>query len=278
MDVFPASTRSWDALFAERSALFEPLRAMAGEVRHPTWPDRKRLSELASTRNPPLVNWAGRPIQFCEPSRGEHSAARYERRIAEEGSVEHREASWHDFFNALVWLTFPLAKAALNRRHMLELANEGHGGRGPVRDALTQFDEDGIVVLSEQPELLDLLRDHEWRELFWSRRADVQSSMRWFVFGHAQYEKALRPFVGVTAKAIMLHVAPGFCAQPYPHQVNEADRMAAEFIGRGDVLTDPQGLAPVPVLGIPGWFPHSADESFFADGSYFRTRRRCRAQ
>jgi hypothetical protein len=161
---------------------------------------------------------------------------------------------------------------------MLELANERHGPRGRVRDALTQLDEDGIVVVSEQPELLDLLRDREWRELFWSRRAATRRAMRWFVFGHAQYEKALRPFVGVTAKAIILHVAPGFCAQPYPHQISEVDRMAADFIGRGDAFTDARALAPVPVLGIPGWFPHSAEESFFEDRSYFRTRRRCTAQ
>src|SRR5512133_1608583 len=110
---------------------------MAAYFRQPAWPDCSRLSELASRRNPPLLNWTGRRIQFCEPSRAKHSAAHYERRIAEDGLVEYRQASWHDFFNALVWLTFPLAKAALNRRHVLELAGEVNGRRGRIRDALT---------------------------------------------------------------------------------------------------------------------------------------------
>jgi hypothetical protein len=47
--------------------------------------------------------------------------------------------------------------------------------RGTTRDALTHFDECGIVVLSSQPELLDLLRDFRWKALFVERRADVRA-------------------------------------------------------------------------------------------------------
>jgi hypothetical protein len=35
--------------------------------------------------------------------------------------------------------------------------------RGTIRDALTHFDECGIVVLSSQPDLLELLRGFEWK-------------------------------------------------------------------------------------------------------------------
>jgi hypothetical protein len=61
--------------------------------------------------------------------------------------------------------------------------------RGTVRDALTHFDECGIVVLSSQPELLDLLRGFS---LAGSCSSSVvprsKNAMRFVIFGHATYE------------------------------------------------------------------------------------------
>jgi hypothetical protein len=88
----------------------------------------------------------------------------------------------------LVWLTFPRAKAALNARHLREMEHEAAGRRGRVRDALTQFDEDGIIVLCSQPELLELIRTFQWRQLFWgpARRRNAECAL--LVFGHAPYD------------------------------------------------------------------------------------------
>ena len=269
------STPRWDALFHARSALFDPLRPLASRLSQSAWPSREELTRLARHCDRAVVTAVGRAIEFVEPPAHGRSAARYEQRIADAGSVEHREASWHDLFNALVWMTFPLTKAALNRRHLTELAREAQGKRTAARDALTQFDEDGIVVVSDQADLLELLRAFQWHELFWQRRSDVQRSMRWLVFGHAQYEKALQPFVGLTAKALTLSVAPGFCAMPHADQLAHADRLAAQMIAQPEALASPRALAPVPVLGIPGWSIESEHESFYTDRSYFRPGRQC---
>jgi hypothetical protein len=57
----------------------------------------------------------------------------------------------HDFFNGLVWLRFPQAKAALNRLQAQEIARTGIAGRrGPVRDAITVFDENGALLAAPE--------------------------------------------------------------------------------------------------------------------------------
>jgi hypothetical protein len=174
-------------------------------------------------------------------------------------------------------MTFRRAKAALNRRHAAELDSETIGRRSTTRDALTQFDEDGMLVMSERADLLDLLRGFEWRELFWQRRIDVAASMRWFVFGHAQYEKALQPYIGLTAKALTASVPPGFCAMPCASQLEQVDCLAEQIIATPGALSSPRAFSPVPVLGIPGWSTQSEHMSFYDDHSYFRPGRRCRA-
>lgn len=257
--------------------MFEPLRTVASGLPQSAWASREELTRVARAGVRPVVNAAGLAIEFCTPGTGERSAARYEQRIAHEGAVEHRDASWHDLFNALVWITFPRAKAALNRRHVAELACQTRGRRSPVRDALTQFDEDGMVVVSERADLLELLRGFQWRELFWQRRSEVASSMRWFVFGHAQYEKALQPFIGLTAKALTVSVAPGFCAMPCASQLEQVDRLAEQIIATPRGLPSPRAFTPVPVLGIPGWSAQSEHASFYEDRRYFRPGRQCMA-
>jgi len=253
--------------------LFEPLRGIASRLLPSVWPSREELTRLAGTCERPVVNVGGRAIQFCAPAASGRSAAEYERRVAAEGAIEHRDASWHDLLNALVWMTFPRTKAALNRCHVTELEREMEGRRSRVRDAVTQLDEDGLVVVSERADLLGLLHNFQWHELFWNRRSDVESGMRWFVLGHGQYAKALQPFVGMTAKAVTICVEPGFCSMPYARQLEHADRLAAQAISQRELSAD--ALAPVPVLGIPGWSAQSAGESFYEDQHYFRSGRRC---
>lgn len=182
-----------------------------------------------------------------------------------------RADNWHDLFNVLVWCTFPRAKGVLNARHVLAMERELPGRRGRVRDALTQFDEDGVIVLCSAPELLGLMRAFQWKELFWRRREAVLQHMRFLVFGHALYEKLLAPFVGVTGRAVMLAVAPGLAAAPLHKQLSDADAALAESV---IALASPRDLHPLPVLGIPGWYPAAAVETFYGDATYFRSGQR----
>jgi hypothetical protein len=62
-----------------------------------------------------------------------------------DGMVRTRNESWHDFLNALVWATFPLAKTALHRRqHGLVVPKAPR--RTPEGDALAMLDEGGFFL------------------------------------------------------------------------------------------------------------------------------------
>ena len=76
----------------------------------------------------------------------------YERFIFDHGAVPTRDGL-HDFFNGLCWLRFPQSKLQLNRLQGAEIAQQGVSAtRGPVRDALTLFDE--IAALLQAPDAL----------------------------------------------------------------------------------------------------------------------------
>jgi hypothetical protein len=188
-----------------------------------------------------------------------------------------RERNWHDLLNVLAWLTFPRAKAALNARHYAALRAQNAAGaanRGPAQDAFTLFDEGGVIVASCDDELLGLLRGWRWKELFWSNRARLQGRMCFYLFGHALYEKALRPFIGITGRGILLKAEPGLLAQPPGERLAALDSRVAACISESGNLTAPRELAVVPVLGVPGWCPGNELESYYDNTDYFRPRRR----
>jgi hypothetical protein len=79
----------------------------------------------------------------------------------------------------------------------------------------------------------------------------------------------------LTAKALTLSVEYGFCALSDAAQIERVDRLTADVVAHCDRLASPRDLAPVPVLGIPGWSPQSEHESFYEDRQYFRPGRQC---
>ena len=81
-------------------------------------------------------------------------------------------------------------------------------------------------MLSSQPDLLDLLRDFKWKALFSERRADVMRAMRFVVFGHATYEGLLKPFRGLTAKAILHDIDEPWLHLPAAAQLAAVERPA----------------------------------------------------
>ncbi len=197
--------------------------------------------------------------------------SQYEVRVYERGEVQTRADNWHDLFNALVWLTFPRTKAVLNAHHYREIcARRSESQRGTARDVLTLFDEGGVIVAAAGPELPALLREFRWKELFWRRRADVLRSMRYHVFGHAIYEKALEPYPGVTAKALILDVPQALLDAPLARQLAELDARAADYFRSENSLASTRALPPLPLLGVPGWAPANETEAYYDDVSQFR--------
>lgn len=266
---------AWDPTFVGRSPVFAPLSVAAADLRTKTdWPEAGELNSLINGNAPGPANALGLPIRFI-PQGSAEVGRDYELGVYRTGCVPTRPRNWHDLLNALVWVTFPAAKAALNARHAEARKRRLAGtNRGAVEDALTGFDESGIAVACADPVLAQLLLDFRWKELFWVRRQEVLARMRFIVFGHGLYEKALRPFVGMTGKGILIPVDDAFLSKPPAEQIREMDGKLAALIRGRDSLASPRELAPVPLLGVPGWWAPSQDPNFYDDSGYFRPGRR----
>jgi len=264
----------WNPGWIERSPMFLPL---AGIVRHLSvhrWPDVETLNSLLETGARQICNARAEPIRFVQqvgkPARFEEQ---FEPRTYLQAQVQVRAHSWHDLFNALVWMTFPKTKAVINARHFALLQAQTGRQRTSAGDALTHFDEDGMVVVSADDSLLALLRSFRWRELFWDHRDAVRAQMRFVIFGHAMYEKALNPFVGMTAKSILLLVPGDVLRLGNEAFIGEIDRRLAECVGDPRNISRGRSLAPLPVLGVPGWWSQNESRAFYDDASHFRSGR-----
>ena len=265
-------TDHWNTHWLNRSEMFAPLRAVGALLPDADWPDTDRLNRLAvATR---LINAQGIPVRFvAQNSKSKEFHEQFEPRAFLRGEVQVRPHDWHDMFNALAWMTFPATKATINARHYESLSCGVAGARPPARDALTLFDEDGVVVLSSDSSLLDLVRAFGWKELFWTRREEVRNRMHFFLFGHALYHKATRPFVGMTGKAILLNVPDAFLHWPLSSRITHADHLLAAWIRERARLSRGRDLSPLPVLGVPGWWRENEQEMFYANADYFRPGR-----
>ena len=238
------------------------------------WPDISVLENLRNSAAVRPMTYSGKLVQFVPQSASPlEFSQQYEPRIYLSGEVQTRPNNWHDLFNALVWLTFPRSKAALNRLHYQALLQE-YGNdkkqRGTLRDAATLFDESGVVVVSSDAGLSNLLQDFEWKQLFWKQRKAVCNHMRFFLFGHGLYEKSLKPYVGMTGKGVILSVEKDFFNQPLAVQLAMIDSMLEDLLSSGKV--ENFTLSPVPLLGYPGWSEDNLNEGYYDDSHYFRSR------
>jgi len=252
-----------------REPPFDTLHGAVAAMPVDRWPAHADLTRAARG----IVLASGAPLSFVPPRAANGDRAYYELHIAATGEVETRERNWHDLFNALVWITFPRAKARINEQHaaMLEAGGARESrSRSPARDALTLFDEGGIAVASSSPELLRLIYDFRWKELFWTRREELARHVSFAGFGHAMYEQSLAPFIGMVAKTVFLPVEEGFNALPFETRRERIDRMLEAHFSGSARFASPRLMAPMPVLGIPGWYPDSGREAFYDDPVHFR--------
>ena len=198
--------------------------------------------------------------RFVPPDRLPPGEA-YEAFIHRTGTVPTRE-NLHDFFNGLVWLHFPQTKRRLNQLQADEIARAGVGAtRGPLRDALTLFDENG-AVLDAPPALWEALLARDWRRLFVTERALWQWA-RLLVFGHALLEKLVSPRKPATAHVLL---APNGAKS-----IAADDAAIAAALAPAHLSTKP--FVTLPVLGIPGWWAGNDDVCFYDDPAVFRPRR-----
>ncbi len=202
----------------------------------------------------------GAPRRFV-PQAALPAGQAYEQFIFDSGTVPTRD-NLHDFFNGLCWLRFPQTKAKLNRLQAEQIAAAGVAPlRGPVRDALTVFDENAALLSAPEP-LWDALLARDWRCLFVELRP-LWHEAQLLLFGHALLEKLVYPRKPVTA-----HV---YRAQSAMNSIADLDAWVAQDLSAEKIAGKP--FAPLPVLGVPGWWTENENFSFYDDSFVFRPRR-----
>jgi hypothetical protein len=262
---------AWDRAALIGSPLLATVRPLLERLPPDRFPSLDELSLLARERD--VRSGGGVPVVFVPATAARTGAfeAHYEIRIYREGAVPTRAGSWHDLFNALAWIEFPRTKGVINRLHHDQmLLRRGAPQRGTARDVLTLFDEGGVIAACADASLARLLTAFKWKELFWTRRADVVAAMRFKVVGHAIHEIALAPYKGVTAKTLVVEVPPATLALA-DEELNALldERAAAHFVAPG-ALASTRSLHPLPILGVPGWTSANEDEAFYDDPGVFR--------
>lgn len=233
------------------------------------WRDRIN-AEAAALR---LLNHRQQAIRFVAQYELPEGVA-YESFISETGSVPTRE-NLHDFFNALVWLSFPRIKARLNALQAAQIASLGIGkSRGAARDAATIFDENAALLVVQDSEqgmrLVDALRNHQWQQAFIEQRALFGTQCEVCLFGHALMEKLAQPYKAITAHAWVVRVGADYFALGPDARRARLDQQVAQQLAAHALTT--ADYTPLPVLGVPGWWPQQ-DEDFYADTQVFRCKR-----
>jgi hypothetical protein len=272
----------WNREALLRSPLFAPLHPILAELDPECFPTLEDCNVLLAANHPPITNQKGMPLRFVTQQRGKLPfEAQYEPRCYLKGEVPTRAKNWHDLLNALVWLTFPETKAVLNARHYHALIEEkasDNARRGAVRDVNTLLDESGVIVAytdaNSGAELTGLLRGFKWKELFWQRREQLREGMGFYLFGHGLYEKALLPYVGLTGQGLLIKVEQGFFSRPPKEQLKHLDSQLADYLSAPGHCRNTRDLAPVPLLGVPGWTTDNDREAYYDNTAYFRPGRR----
>lgn len=207
------------------------------------------------------LNRAGpAPVRFVPQSELPAGSA-YEAFIAQTGRVPTREGL-HDFFNGLCWIRFPATKRRLNQLQSAQIAADGvRSVRGPVRDALTVFDENA-AFLSAPDALWDALAAKRWEDLFGHLRP-LWAQSQLLLFGHALLEKLEQPRKSMTA-----HVYRIGCPT---QSIADIDTWVAGDLRSEQLARKP--FAHLPVLGVPTWWPANASPGFYKDPAVFRPPR-----
>lgn len=261
----------WNPAFATVSPVFGQLHQPERWQGFAHWPDVTQLNGVLPAG---LRNANGVPVQFVtQDNTLPFPHLYYEERSYHYGLVATRPCNWHDFFNALVWRQYPLAKVAINALHCRDREVQPQY-RTPQRDALTLLDESGVILVASDANLLDAVQDFDWQRVFVAAQAAWGRQLACFAFGHALLEKFLTPYVGLTAHAVLVEVADTFFMRTRAEQQALLDDRLAKALTAGGLVT-PRTLNPFPVLGVPGWWPLQTP-AFYADTQYFRPRNRPR--
>jgi len=263
----------WNRDFIHTSPIFNPIKPAynASACNIAKWPTLDDCNASFSNETNKLFNNNQKQIRFVEQSLDKKPpfTMQYEPRVYLTGEVQTRLNNWHDFLQVLVWKTWPKTKSLINELHYQSSSKRTENKRSNVENFLTLFDECGIVIISSNATLLDYIINFQWKSLFVGNRERFNREIRCITCGHAMYEKALNPYIGMTAQALLIQVTEDFFSTEASSQ--KIDEMIVDNITSKDSLF-PKLLHPFPLLGVPGWHKKQ-DECFYNNSDYFRPGR-----
>lgn len=192
---------SWDPALCARSPWFWPLAAAAAHFADcADWPSLAQLDAAyrACTNGLEVAELRFRDNVRKQDKRAEGRVvleALYDARITLAHEVPTRERNWHDLLNMLCFATFPHSKLALHARQFARLAERVDAStaklpnrRTPEQDALTLFDEGGVVLAVERAAAQQLTdAEPDAREAICLALC-AEHQLRVVPFGHALYE------------------------------------------------------------------------------------------
>ena len=277
----------------------------------PTWSNWRANGSGQAPGSPCLPALLNRlrpaaPVRFV-PQSALPDEQSYEGFIFAHRQVPTRD-NLHDLFNACCWRRFPLTKLRLNALQADVIDRDGVGAsRGPLRDALTLFDENALL-LQAPPAMWEALRQHDWATLLVEHRQDwcasgmagsshtnlvpVQTPVETPVDPTSRVlEKSTKPGHGTLSThdtasglrpVVFGHALLEKLCQPYKSVTAHAfwvdpsvpatdaawDAWLAERLQATFMATKP--FQPLPVMGIPGWCEDNVHPAFYADTQVFR--------
>ena len=239
----------WDAQFCQRSQWFWPLSAAAAQFADfSDWPGLSEFDRVYAELTGDTA-----PLRFRENVRKQDKRAEgrvvlsalYDARISQAGEVPTRERDWHDLLNMLCFTTFPRSKRALHARQYACLAQRIQpdmkrlpNTRTTEQDALTLFDEGGVVLALEHAEALQLRAASDAERDTLCLALSEARKLRVVPFGHALFEHLVE---GLRC--------PGGCTQIievpelWPHDpqfLNSLDQALSEHIAEPSNFTSPR--------------------------------------
>lgn len=240
----------WDPDFATRSRYHHALAPFASALADERgFPSPERLTALAASMtsgggSAPTPTFVRQVKPRRRGPRVVEVSERYDGHVALHGHVPTRPGSWHDLYNALVFIAFPRAKRALHARQFAaaraaipEGAAMVPGRRTREQDHLTILDEGSLLVAcapGEEASVIARLRAE-------GEAALDDPELRAVAFGHALYEHFHLGRPPVRAMTVVLPIA----ALPERHDVRALfasfDEALEAELRREGTFMDPAG-------------------------------------
>lgn len=240
--------------------------------------DMVQAINLSAEKRRDLYSGSGCALHFIAQEALPTGAA-YESHIFDTGGVPTR-LNLHDLFNASVWFTFPQIKAVLNARQAAQINQHGiQHARGVARDALTLFDENAAILVTSEPSLSEALKAFNWHDCLVQPRSlwdiphapTTSAQAALYSFGHALMEKLVSPYKAICAHTWVMQVSPDWFALSQAERICDLDHRLSQQLQHH--VFDTRDFCPLPILGVPHFWPDNTQPDFYNDPRVFRSGR-----